>query len=238
MNNVLSLTKTGEFGIAEFFISITFSLFCGYLLMVFYRMYFSRAIERNESLAKSFVFIAPAVSAIFWAIQYSLPLSLGLLGALSFVRFRTPIKKSEDIGFILTVIAVSLLSSVYRFYAAGILLFVIFFVTAAKTFLTDGRLLPMFKSGKTLTLFIATKGKNIDEIHKKVEESVRGKFKNISPKDIVLSDVIPENEGYHLRYTLYAKPFVSRHLPELIGEVNRIDGVIQAEVFCDKSLSE
>ena len=35
-------------------------------------------------------------------------MSLGLLGALSIVRFRTPIKEPEEIGFLMVVIATSL----------------------------------------------------------------------------------------------------------------------------------
>ena len=41
-------------------------------------------------------------------IQFSLPLSLGLLGALSFVRFRSPIKDPQEIGYILLLIASSI----------------------------------------------------------------------------------------------------------------------------------
>ncbi len=38
-----------------------------------------------------------SITAIFICIQFSLPLSLGLLGALSIVRFRTPVKELRAI---------------------------------------------------------------------------------------------------------------------------------------------
>jgi hypothetical protein len=57
---------------------------------------------------RSFPLISIAVTAIFLCVQFSLPLSLGLLGSLSIVRFRTPIKEPEEIGFIMLVIASSL----------------------------------------------------------------------------------------------------------------------------------
>jgi hypothetical protein len=43
-----------------------------------------------------------------------LPLSLGLLGALSIVRFRTPIKEPEEIGFIMLVVATSLCCATFN----------------------------------------------------------------------------------------------------------------------------
>ena len=40
--------------------------------------------------------IGPSVTLLFICVQLSLPLSLGLLGALSIVRFRVPIKEPEE----------------------------------------------------------------------------------------------------------------------------------------------
>ena len=62
----------------------------------------------GSQIHRAFPLIGVSVTAIFLAIQFSLPLSLGLLGALSIVRFRTPVKEPEEVGFILLVIATSL----------------------------------------------------------------------------------------------------------------------------------
>lgn len=66
---------------------------------------FSRGYRRGGEIHHSFPLLGIAVTAIFITVQFSLPLSLGLLGALSIVRFRTPVKEPEDIGFVLLVIA-------------------------------------------------------------------------------------------------------------------------------------
>jgi len=50
----------------------------------------------------------PSITLIFLVIQTSIPLGIGLLGALSFVRFRTPIKDPAEIGFLLLLIASSI----------------------------------------------------------------------------------------------------------------------------------
>nr|HOP63679.1 DUF4956 domain-containing protein [Spirochaetota bacterium] len=61
---------------------------------------------------------------IFVCIQFSLPLSLGLLGALSIVRFRTPIKEPEEIGFIMIVVATSICCATFNILFLGLILLV------------------------------------------------------------------------------------------------------------------
>ena len=61
------------------------SLISSFLVSFLYvRFYGSRA--TGSQIHRSFLLIGPSITAIFIAIQFSLPLSLGLLGALSIVR--------------------------------------------------------------------------------------------------------------------------------------------------------
>jgi hypothetical protein len=88
-------------------VALVGSLATSFLVSFLYvRFYGTRA--TGSQVHRSFMLLGPSITAIFIAIQFSLPLSLGLLGALSIVRFRTPIKEAEEIGFILLVVAVSL----------------------------------------------------------------------------------------------------------------------------------
>ena len=64
------------------------------------------------------------MTAMLLAIQFSLPLSLGLLGALSFVRFRTPVKEPEEVAYIMLLIASSISCATFNFILVGILLLV------------------------------------------------------------------------------------------------------------------
>jgi hypothetical protein len=99
------------------------SLASSFLVSFLYvRFYGSRA--TGSQVHRSFMLLGPSITAIFIAIQFSLPLSLGLLGALSIVRFRTPIKEAEEIGFILLVVAVSLSWATLNVQLLGILLLV------------------------------------------------------------------------------------------------------------------
>lgn len=236
MNNISSLfgnIGAAEFGLGEFLISILFSLCSGVVCMILYRIYFGRAYERNESLTRSFVVIAPAISAIFWAIQYSLPLSLGLLGALSFVRFRTPIKRSEDIAFILLVIALSLLSSVFRFYAAGLLMGVVLLVVIGKVLLT-GRGLPFLNTSKGLTAFVTTSSGAVEKIDREIRGVLASRFGG-SSGGVVLNDAVQQDAGYSLRYSFHLKGQNDAVIPSILDALNAVESLDRVEVFYGKA---
>jgi len=97
-------------------ISLATSLAIAYLYTAFYA---SRA--TGSQVHRAFPLLGISITAIFVCIQYSLPLSLGLLGALSIVRFRTPIKEPEEIGFIMLVIGVSIATATFQLVLVGVL---------------------------------------------------------------------------------------------------------------------
>ena len=76
---------------------------------------------------RTFIIGGPAITALFLGIQTSIPLGLGLLGALSFVRFRTPVKDPAEIGYLLLVIAASIGAATDN-YVLTALLFALVFV--------------------------------------------------------------------------------------------------------------
>lgn len=100
-------------------VSFVSAFFISFLYASFYQ---SRA--TGSQVHKAFPLIGLSITAIFISIQFSLPLSLGLLGALSIVRFRTPIKEPEEIGFIMLVVASSLCCATFNISFLAILLIV------------------------------------------------------------------------------------------------------------------
>lgn len=100
-------------------ISLLASLFIALLYVRFYK---SRS--TGSRIYRVFPLLGISITAIFIAIQFSLPLSLGLLGALSIVRFRTPIKEPEEIGFIMLVVASSLCCATFNILFLSIILMV------------------------------------------------------------------------------------------------------------------
>src|SRR6185503_3907994 len=108
----------------QFLLLLAVSVLAAFLLTLLYsRFYLGRG--TGSDVHRAFPLLALAVTAIFVCIQFSLPLSLGLLGALSIVRFRTPIKEPEEIGFLMVVIATSLAA------ATGMIVFLALLLAAA-----------------------------------------------------------------------------------------------------------
>lgn len=100
-------------------LSVLSALFLSFLYLRFYS-----GRSTGSQIHRAFPLLGLAVTAIFICIQFSLPLSLGLLGALSIVRFRTPIKEPEEIGFIMVLIAASLAIATFNLTFLAIILVV------------------------------------------------------------------------------------------------------------------
>jgi hypothetical protein len=125
LNILLSPRGVDLEGPLSLLVILIISLILGLCFRVVYLSYYKANEPIDGSIPRSFPVMAPAIAMVFWLIQYSLPLSLGLLGALSFVRFRTPVKRAEDIAFILCLIAGSLACAVKQFLAALMLIILI-----------------------------------------------------------------------------------------------------------------
>jgi len=115
--------KMEEIGIAGFLFVIFVALVCSVFVSFLYVYFFSQRATGSQ-VHRAFPLLGISVTGIFICIQFSLPLSLGLLGALSIVRFRTPIKEPEEVGFIMLVIAVSIACATFNFVFVGLLLLV------------------------------------------------------------------------------------------------------------------
>ena len=69
---------------------------------------FGSTLSNREEFAQIFPFILLTTVLIISIIKSSLALSLGLVGALSIVRFRTPIKEPEELAYLFIAIAMGL----------------------------------------------------------------------------------------------------------------------------------
>lgn len=101
-------------GPLPFLAVLALSLICAFFVAFLYRQFYSNR-ETGTQIHRAFPLLGLSITAIFICIQFSLPLSLGLLGALSIVRFRTPVKEPEEIGFLMVVIATSLACATFNF---------------------------------------------------------------------------------------------------------------------------
>ncbi len=114
------LGPTSEIALEEYLLAMVVSLAASVATYALYLIFY-RDWQRGAGIHRVFLLAGPAITLLFIAIQWSLPLSLGLLGALSFVRFRTPIKDPAEIGYLLVVIASSIGAATYNYELIGIL---------------------------------------------------------------------------------------------------------------------
>ena len=71
-------------------------------------MVFGSTLSNRHELASVFPFILLTTLLIIMIVKSSLALSLGLVGALSIVRFRTPIKEPEELAYLFIAIVIGL----------------------------------------------------------------------------------------------------------------------------------
>lgn len=76
-------------------------------LKIFYQRY-GQTLSNRARLANNFVAIAVTTALVITIVKSSLALSLGLVGALSIVRFRTAIKEPEELAYLFLSIAIGL----------------------------------------------------------------------------------------------------------------------------------
>lgn len=117
MNNLINSLRSeavSAFDARAFLFAVLASLAAALAAQAMYRVFYERR-GTGSQVHRAFPLLAISITALFVSIQLSLPLSLGLLGALSIIRFRTPIKEPEEVGFIMLVIASSVTCATQNF---------------------------------------------------------------------------------------------------------------------------
>ncbi|MEN9676932.1 MAG: hypothetical protein RIS76_2828 [Verrucomicrobiota bacterium] len=69
---------------------------------------FGHALSNRELFGRNFVVLTMTTMLIITIVKSSLALSLGLVGALSIIRFRAAIKEPEELGYLFICIAIGL----------------------------------------------------------------------------------------------------------------------------------
>ena len=93
--------------IIPFIENILITVLLAFLLSVVYNKYGSTFSNRKE-FSKNFILISTTTMLIITIVKSSLALSLGLVGALSIVRFRAAIKEPEELAFLFLCIALGI----------------------------------------------------------------------------------------------------------------------------------
>jgi hypothetical protein len=90
-----------------FVVNLLLAALLAHLLGVMYVKY-GQALANRRNFARNFVLITLTTLLIITIVKSSLALSLGLVGALSIVRFRAAIKEPEELAYLFLAIALGL----------------------------------------------------------------------------------------------------------------------------------
>jgi hypothetical protein len=113
MNELINKLMFNGPDLLDVLIALSISTALGVIISQLYRST-HRGMNYESTFMSSLVLMAPIVTLVMLYVRGDLVLSLGLIGSLSIVRFRTAIKDTRDMIFIFWVIAIGLGSGTYN----------------------------------------------------------------------------------------------------------------------------
>ena len=103
-----------EIDLLNFFYAIILSLILSYLVKFTY-LRVGKSLNDKSYFSDTFIPLALVTTLVITVIKFSLALSLGLVGALSIVRFRAAIKEPEELVYLFFVISIGLSNGANQF---------------------------------------------------------------------------------------------------------------------------
>ena len=125
----LNLNNPIDIPLANFLLNLILTIIFTLLISFIYNKY-GNSLSNRKSFGNNYPLIGIATFLIITIIKSSLALSLGLVGALSIVRFRSAIKEPEELAYIFFTIAVALGFGANQTYITiiGFIVFSIFII--------------------------------------------------------------------------------------------------------------
>ena len=141
-------------GLGAFAAALAVSLAAALFVAALYRL-FCESRGTGSQVYRAFPALSLAITTLFLCIQISIPLSLGLLGSLSIIGFRTPVKEPEEVGSIMLVIASSIAAATFHYAFIAVMLA---FAAACAAAIHRMRLGGLFRKDGMLTVAMADPG--------------------------------------------------------------------------------
>jgi uncharacterized membrane protein YhiD involved in acid resistance len=110
--------QTGVFSMRDILLRFVIALMLGVVIYISYRYSFSGAVY-SARFNVSLIMLTMISTLVMSVIGNNIALSLGMVGALSIVRFRTAVKDARDTAYIFWCIAVGICCGVSEFLVAG-----------------------------------------------------------------------------------------------------------------------
>lgn len=130
------VTTSGALTIKDVIINFLAACVISLLIYISYRLSHSGAVY-SQRFNVSLIMLVLVTTLVMNVIGNNIALSLGMVGALSIVRFRTAIKDPRDTAYIFWAIAVGICCGVSDYLIAGIGTFIIFMFLVLFGFVKD-----------------------------------------------------------------------------------------------------
>ena len=125
LKNIIEISQQTDYFMV--IISLFFCIFSSFILMYVYKNK-SNSLSSKKQIAPIIPILSCITFLVILIVKSSLALSLGLVGALSVIRFRTPIKEPEDLTFLFLSIALGIGYGALQVYSTTIVFIVIIFI--------------------------------------------------------------------------------------------------------------
>tara|TARA_B110001452_G_scaffold111201_1_gene92214 strand:- start:3362 stop:4045 length:684 start_codon:yes stop_codon:yes gene_type:complete len=169
---------------------IILNLLCAFVISLLIKFHYkkcSTTLTNREDFSNLFPFITLTVVLVIYIVKSSLALSLGLVGALSIVRFRTPIKEPEELAYLFICIAAGLgygANQTIPTTVAILLILLLIYLVKIKKVRTDNKNI-------FLNLEIEKKDEiNMSEITKNINKILKTENDNFNLVKLDISDEI------------------------------------------------
>lgn len=201
-------------GFWEALVPVVFSLLLSLAAYMMYRFFYSSRFI-GAGVNRTFLIGGPAITMLFLVIQASVPLGLGLLGALSFIRFRTPVKDPAEVGFILLMIAGSIGAATGNYLTTGIL-FAVIFLTLGVQWLMRNRAV----AGALSHMIIALDQSAFKDLESKLNTFLRGHLPGLRLETMSMADDRVNLHYQYQRKSGFDGMLFTRELESLTGTAN------------------
>ncbi len=193
-----------------FLFSVILSIILGYMIALIYK-YTHRTMNYETSFFSTLTLLAPIVTVVMFYIQGDIVLSLGLVGSLSIIRFRTPIKDTRDMVFLFWTIVVGLGAGTFNWVLVIITTIIIGSVVLFFYFIKDGD-----KLQKEYVLVIG----GTDEINSKISEILK---KNIPHCQIRSQEIAEDN--WEVVYEMRLLDRNVKNLENVMQEIKSLENI-------------
>ncbi len=203
----------GKISVGSMLISLIVAFIIGMFIVYVYRKTYTGVVY-SKAYSLCIIMLAMVTAMIIRTISSNISLSLGMVGALSIVRFRTAVKEPVDTGFMFWGISAGIMAGAGLYIPAiiaSLALGVLYFVTYLVGFRTANRYL----------LVLKYKSSAHDDVMRKLKSLKKFKVrsKSIFDKEIELSLEVDVKDNGKLTDT------------NIVDQFNGVDGVVNASLI-------